>query len=85
MELEFSRYGFAKFRKVIGLTEVLAGIGLLVGLRYAPALRVSSLGLSILMLGALGVRVRIGDGWVQSLPAFVLFVMNVGIFLVSWK
>ena len=85
MEVEFRRYGFGQFRRAIGLAEVLAGIGLLIGLRYPPALRVFSLGLSVLMLGALGVRVKIGDGWYRSLPALVLFVMNVGIFLLSWK
>lgn len=81
MRTEFERYGVPQLRRLTGVLQVLAGIGLLVGLRWRPALTIASGGLMVMMIVALAVRVRIKDGIVRSLPAFTLMVVN-GLILV---
>ncbi len=83
MKSEFIRFGVGRFRTLIGTLELLGGMGLLVGLRWPPSLWISSAGLSLLMLCGLGVRIRIGDGFVRSLPALVLMIVNAYIFIES--
>jgi uncharacterized membrane protein YphA (DoxX/SURF4 family) len=85
MRSEFVRYGVPQLRHLTAVLQLLAGIGLLVGLRWRVALMISSCGLMLMMLVALIVRIRIRDGIVQSLPAFALMVMNGFIFLESLK
>ncbi len=76
MESEFKRFGLEHLRTLTGSLEVLGGIGLLVGLRWPFALRFSSAGLMLLMIAGLAVRIRAGDGWILSLQAFALMLLN---------
>ena len=85
MEREFARFGLAPLRTLIGSLEVVAGIGLLVGLKWTPALWVSSGGLVLLMLCGVGVRVSVGDSVVQMLPALGLMLVNLYILLAALK
>ena len=73
---EFARYNLSRFRRLVGLLEVLGALGLL-GSIVVPLLIVpSSVGLALLM--ALGVitRVRVGDPLTEAIPATVLMVIN---------
>lgn len=83
MREEFERLGVPQLRRFTGVLQVLAGIGLLVGLLWRPALTISSCGLVVMMTAALVVRVRINDGIVQSLPALALLLVNGFIFFES--
>jgi uncharacterized membrane protein YkgB len=74
--MEFERYRAPQLRKLTGILQVLAGIGLIAGLHWRPLLTISSGGLVVMMICALAVRIRIKDTIVQSLPAFGLLVMN---------
>ena len=85
MQGEFKRFGLEKLRTVTGVLEVLGGAGLLFGLKWTVALWASSAGLSLLMMAGLGVRIKIGDSWLLSLPAFVLMILNAYILLESLK
>lgn len=85
MQSEFKRFGLERLRTLTGLLEVLGGVGLLVGLNWPLALRLSSGGLSLLMVAGLAVRIRIGDGLLLSLPAFALMILNAYILLKSLK
>ncbi|MEP7118547.1 MAG: hypothetical protein ABI880_13240 [Acidobacteriota bacterium] len=76
MEREFTRFGLTNLRVLTGSLEVLGGVGLLVGLKWPPALWLSSGGLALLMLCGVGVRVSVGDGLVQTLPALALMLLN---------
>lgn len=82
MRMEFARYGLPQLRLLTGILQLLAGTGLMVGLRWRPAAAISSGGLMLMMLIALAVRIRIRDSLIQSLPAFGLMVVN-GIILVQ--
>ena len=78
MVAEFARYGMPRFRVLTGSLQLLAVLGLIVG-NFLPILGFfAAIGLSIQMLFALVVRIRIGDSFLRCLPA--TFYM----FLCSW-
>lgn len=79
MRLEFERYRLSKFRTLVGSLEVLGGLGLLVGYLWSPLMLFSAAGLALLMLLGVQVRIRVKDSILQTLPAAVLFLVNVGI------
>lgn len=85
MHGEFERFGLENLRSLTGILEVLGGVGLLVGFKWAPALWVSSGGLSLLMLAGLGARIRVGDGFLRCLPAAVFMILNLFILIESLK
>lgn len=73
---DFARFGLSRYRRLTGGLEVLGGVGLLAGLLWTPLLVVSAGGLSVLMLLGVFARVRVRDPWVQTLPALLLFLLN---------
>ena len=85
MEREFTRFGLAHLRVLTGSLELLGGLGLLVGLRWPPALWLSSGGLALLMLCGVGVRLGVSDGLVQILPALALMLLNSYILVVALR
>jgi hypothetical protein len=84
MQAEFIRFGLERFRVLTGILEVLGGVGLLVGLKWPPALWLSSGGLATLMLCGVIVRVVVNDRVVDLLPASMLMLVNGYILWVSW-
>lgn len=85
MEREFSRFGLERLRTLTGWLEVLGGIGLLIGLKWPPALWVSAGGLALLMLCGVGVRISVSDGVVQILPAFCLMLVNLYVLVTALR
>lgn len=81
MNDEFVRYQLSKFRVLTGALQVLGAVGLIGGLTYRPVLLLSSGGLSLLMLLGLVVRIYIKDSILQTMPAFIFFVLNLFIFV----
>jgi len=76
MQREYQRYGLAKFRNLVGTLQVLGAMGLLVGFRE-PWIGQSASGcLAVMMLVGIGVRVKIKDTVLQTLPAFAYMVLN---------
>jgi uncharacterized membrane protein YphA (DoxX/SURF4 family) len=73
---DFQRFGLERLRLLTGFLEILGGAGLLVGLKWRPALLISSAGLSLLMLIGFGVRVKMHDSVVQTLPSAALMLVN---------
>jgi len=77
MKEEFIRFGLSKYRVLTGLLQVLGAIGLLFGYFFSIELIViSALGLSVLMLLGFGVRLKIKDSLLASLPSLVLAFIN---------
>ncbi len=81
---EFERFGLAKFRVLTGVLELLGGAGLLIGLLYLPLLCLSAAGLALLMLLGLGVRLRMRDSVLLTMPALVLMIINAMIAYEAW-
>ncbi len=77
MKEEFIRYHLADRRRLTGFLQILGGIGMLVGWLFAPVLAfVACLGLTLLMLLGFGVRMKIKDTWLQSLPSLCYALLN---------
>lgn len=76
MRIEFERYGLGSLRTWVGGLQWAAALGLLVGLSQPWIGRVAAAGLAVMMLVALGVRIKINDPWPQCLPALVYLALN---------
>lgn len=62
--------------KGIGALELLAAVGLLVGLAVWPLGVAAGAGLVLLMIGAIITHIRVGDKIAQFAPALVLGVLS---------
>jgi uncharacterized membrane protein YphA (DoxX/SURF4 family) len=80
----FEQLGYPQwFRLVTGGLELLAGVGLLVGLVGQPRLALGGSVLAVVVLiGALGSHVRAGDSAGEMVPAAVLLVLAL---VVTWN
>ena len=78
---EFDRYGLSKFLNIVGFFQLLGGMGCIIGIFYRKLLIISSLGLSVMMLLGVGVRVKINDTLIQTLPALIYLIINTTIFI----
>jgi len=84
MRIEFERYGLARFRKIVGAFELMGGCGLIVGFTYPSIHLLASGGLGLLMLLGLRARLRVGDPLLSLVPAFLLLIINLAIFLIRF-
>ena len=80
MREEFATYGLpAWFAYVIGILKVGSAIALIVGI-WIPALVLPAAGLiSVLMVGALSMHIKIHDPLKKSLPALGMLTLCLGI------
>ncbi len=77
MKDEFIRYKLADKRRLTGFLQILGGIGLVVGWLFSPLLAlVSCFGLALLMILGFGVRIKVKDTWLQSLPSLGYALLN---------
>lgn len=84
MRREYDRYGLAAFRSLVGSLQLLGAMGLLVGL-YTPWIgQLSAGGLALLMLCGVGVRIKIKDSVLQTLPAFAYMLLNAYLAFVAY-
>ena len=91
---EFQRWGYGNHRKLIGLFQLVGGAGLIFGSLFTintvdnssslinsnNILAGSSLILTIMMLGAVFVRIDIKDKFINILPATFYAILNFIIF-----
>lgn len=66
---EFDRYGMPQFRVLTGSLQLLAVLGIVVGNFFPILTFLAASGLSLQMLFALVVRIRIGDNLLRCIPA----------------
>lgn len=85
MREEFERFGLSKFATLVGLLELLGGVGLIVGLKVHIILLLASGGLTFLMLLGFGVRLKMKDGFWLSFPSVFFMVVNMYIFLFAFN
>lgn len=76
MRREFARYRLSGQRTLVGSLQCLAGIGLLLGLEHPWIGQAAAGGLTLMMLVAVGVRLRIRDTLPQMLPALGYLLLN---------
>ena len=76
LKKEFDRYRFGSQRALIGGLQLCAALGLLAGLSKPWIGRAAAAGLALMMLVAVGVRIRIKDTLLQTTPALFYLVLN---------
>ncbi|MCH8557930.1 MAG: DoxX family protein [Balneolia bacterium] len=78
MKAEFARFGLSDNQRILtALLQILAFAGLLYGF-YSPLTGlVTAAGLSLMMLVAFIVRIKIKDGFLQSAPSLLFMVLNI--------
>ncbi len=76
LKREFGRYGFGPQRALIGGLQLCAALGLLAGLSQPWMGRAAAAGLALMMLVAVGVRIKIQDTLLQATPALFYLVLN---------
>ena len=76
MKQEFERYRLGSQRPLVGGLQWSAAVGLMVGLSQPWIGRLAAGGLTLMMLVAVGVRIRIGDSLLLTLPALGYLLLN---------
>ena len=76
LKREFDRYGFGSQRALTGGLQLCAALGLLAGLSQPWLGRAAAAGLAWMMLVAVGVRIRIKDTLLQTVPALIYLALN---------
>jgi DoxX-like family len=76
MKREFERYRLGSQRPLVGGLQWSAAIGLMVGLSQPWVGRLAAGGLALMMLIAVGVRIRINDTFPQTIPALIYLLLN---------
>jgi hypothetical protein len=84
MAPEFERYELPRFRVWTALFEIAGALGLIFG-PTPQWISAAAVGLCLLMVGALLVRLRIGDPWYAMLPAAGLLAVNGWIAVQTWR
>ena len=77
MKKEFKRWGLESKRKTIAWCQLVGGAGLLLGLEWNTILILSSVFLGLMMLVAIGVRIKVKDDISDILPALAYLVLSV--------
>jgi len=82
MRLEFKRFQLNNTqRKITGISQVLGGISLLIGLGIPIIGLIAAASLGLLMLLGFIVRLKIKDSIILSLPSFTFMLINGYLFL----
>lgn len=76
LQAEFRRYALGAQCRLVGILQCLAALGLIAGFWLPWLGQAAAAGLALMMLVALGVRIRIRDRFVLMLPALGYFGLN---------
>jgi len=76
LKREFVRYQLGSQRALVGGLQLAAAFGLVAGLSQPWIGRAAAGGLALMMLVAVGVRIRIQDTLVQTSPALFYLALN---------
>ena len=77
LQQEFRRYHLGAQCRLVGILQCLAALGLIAGFWLPWLGQAAAAGLALMMLVALGVRIRIRDRFEQMLPALGYLALNV--------
>ena len=74
---EFAEYGLPFwFFVLIGCVKLVLATSLIVGIWYPFLVKPAAIGMSLLMLGAVGMHYKVNDPVKKSLPAFFMLILS---------
>jgi hypothetical protein len=77
---EFKAYGLPQwFMYAIGTLKVALALLLLASVMYPQVELIAAYGIAFLMLGAVGMHIKIGDPLKKSFPAFTFLVLSLAV------
>ena len=76
MKYEYHRWGFSEYRVIISCVQLLCALCLLLGLLYSFFLIYCTIIFFLMMLGAICVRFKTKDSFLEMLPALMYLVLN---------
>lgn len=80
MKKEFEAYGLNETMMfIVGGLKLLFAIGLIVAYWLPEILTISAAGIAFLMLGAIGMHIKIKDEPKKSMPAFIMLILSLAI------
>jgi hypothetical protein len=78
MTEEFQVYGLPKWSvQLIGFLKILFAACLVIGIWFPTLVMPASVGLAVLMLGAVAMHVKVKDPLLRSLPAFTMLALSI--------
>ena len=82
MESEFKAYGFGDtFMKIIGFSKLSLACLLILGIWFPQVVDISAFLMGCLMIGAIGLHIKINDPLIKSLPAFLMLVLSTALII----
>lgn len=84
MILEFSRWGIGNLRILVASFQMLGGIGLLLGMYNIWLLCLVSFFLTLMMIIAIIIRIRVRDSFLLTVPALMYALLSFIIFYSSF-
>ena len=85
MHAEFIRYKLLRFKVLTAILEILGALGLIAGIYIPWILMISSGGLSLLMLFAFIIRIKLRDAFYLILPSLFYLLLNLYILLRAFQ
>jgi hypothetical protein len=77
MKEEFTTYGLPLwFMWIIGGLKILFALSLLLSFWLPELIRPAAIGMALLMLGALGMHIKVGDALKKAAPASILLILS---------
>ena len=74
---EFKAYGLPNFAYyVVGTLKIGSAIALILGLQNSQVTLVASLTIVVLMIGAVGMHIKVKDTFKKSIPALIMLIMS---------
>jgi hypothetical protein len=84
MSEEFVSYGLPQVAVyIVGFLKIASAIGLITGIFQPSLITPSAILLAALMLGALGMHLKIKDPFKKSIPALAMLTLCVAILLIA--
>ena len=80
---EYVRWGYGNQRRLISFLQILASLGLLLGLYYKILLSIVSFFLVVMMIFAMITRIKVKDSILKIFPSFFYILINTYIFYKS--
>jgi uncharacterized membrane protein YphA (DoxX/SURF4 family) len=77
MREEFATYGLPLwFIWVVGGLKILCALSLIAGFWLPQLIRPAAIGMAFLMLGAVGMHIKVGDSVKKSVPASIVLILS---------